>query len=160
MAEAPWGEVPEHVRTLIETFRETIAAHEKKLNEVQWPASTGDISLALLGTLAETESIHQASKDLRSLLTAYAHQVHQPRPKMASVARAQRATPQAVTSRYTAKTTAALALLIDPAADLSELLRSEVVLSAFPSLAQTKNVVADYVQSDTTVVLTPGGSEL
>ena len=47
-------------------------------------------------------------KHNNTFLTAYAHKVHQPRPKMADIAQAQNASPQAVTGRYSAGTLGAI----------------------------------------------------
>jgi|GEM_PF-3341293 len=113
MTENAWGEVPRPVRQLIDSLRGIIRDHSERLSQIDWPEGAGDITPQLLTTLEETERVMQASKDLRSLLTAYAHKMHQPRPKMADVARAQSASPQAVTTRYTTKTTAALEQLLE-----------------------------------------------
>lgn len=93
---------------LINALRESVARHSAELESITWPDGPGDFSPQLLRTLAETEAVMQAAKDLRSLLTAYEHKVHQPRPKMADIAQAQNASPQAVTGRYSAGTLGAI----------------------------------------------------
>jgi len=108
MTDAPWGEVPDSMRVLINALRGSVARHSEELENIAWPAGPGDFSPQLLRTLSETEAVMQAAKDLRSLLTAYAHKVHQPRPKMADIAQAQNASPQAVTGRYSASTLGAI----------------------------------------------------
>lgn len=112
MTNTAWGAVPASVRGLVDVLEEQIAEHSQRLSAIEWPTSPGDISPALLDTLREVEAVFSAAKDLRSVLTAYAHQVHQPRPVMADVARAQGASPQAVATRYTTKTVEAVEALI------------------------------------------------
>ena len=147
MTDAPWGEVPDSMRVLIDALRESVARHSAELESITWPAGPGDFSPQLLRTLAETEAVMQAAKDLRSLLTAYAHKVHQPRPKMADIAQAQNASPQAVTGRYSAGTLGAIeeALRVgrgelaevDDGAPIGPPDFSAALRQAFPTLTET-----------------------
>ncbi|REJ07375.1 hypothetical protein DY023_04030 [Microbacterium bovistercoris] len=111
MADVQWGEVPESVRIVIDALRANIAHHAAALEAITWPRGAHDIDDELTETLQQTEAVLQASKDLRSFLTAYAHRFHQPRPTMANVARAQNASPQAVSSRYSKSTVEGIAAL-------------------------------------------------
>lgn len=111
MADTPWGEVPESIRVVVDALRANIARNATALEDVDWPRGPHDINEELTGTLQQAEAILQASKDLRSLLTAYAHRFHQPRPTMANVARAQDTSPQAVVSRYSQSTVQAISVL-------------------------------------------------
>lgn len=150
MTDAPWGEVPDGMRVLIDALRGSVARHSEELETITWPSGPGDFSPQLLRTLTEAEAVMQAAKDLRSLLTAYAHKVHHPRPKMADIAQAQNASPQAVTGRYSAGTLGAIeeALRVDrgePAeADDGGPVGppdfSAGLLHAFPSLAEVLEV--------------------
>lgn len=133
MNNSPWGSVPSVVAELVELLERTIAEHSRKLSAIEWPTTPGDISPALLETLRETEAVFAAAKDLRSVLTAYAHQIHQPRPVMADVARAQGASPQAVATRYTASTVDAIKAL---------LAASEVVDSVKPDPEHVRAAIA------------------
>lgn len=133
MNSSPWGSVPPAIAELVELLERTIAEHSQRLSAIEWPTTPGDISPALLETLRETEAVFAAAKDLRSVLTAYAHQIHQPRPVMADVARAQGASPQAVATRYTASTVDAIKAL---------LAASEVVDSAKPDPEHVRTAIA------------------
>lgn len=151
MSKAPWGEVPPLVRELIDSLRRSISEHAKTLEHVEWPTQPGDISPALLATLAETERVFEASKDLRSLLTAYAHQIHEPRPKMADVARSQNASPQAVTTRYSAKTMAALVELLSHETEIAEAFENSIIKQGFPSLTHVGAIDMPRIIGDTVV---------
>ena len=133
MTSTTWGAVPASVRGLIDVLEEQIAQHSARLSSIDWPAAPGDISPALLETLREAEAVFAAAKDLRSVLTAYAHQVHQPRPVMADVARAQGASPQAVATRYTIKTVEAVEALIAAEA---------AIASPKPNAAQVRTAIS------------------
>ena len=133
MGSSTWGSVPEPIAELVDLLEQRIAEHSQQLSAIDWPATPGDISPALLATLRETEAVFAAAKDLRSVLTAYAHQIHQPRPVMADVARAQGASPQAVATRYTASTVDAIKALISA---------SDIVSSAKPDPEQVQAAVA------------------
>lgn len=115
MAGPEWGRVPLSIETLVTLLEARISGHSATLSTIRWPDHPGDITPALTKTLSETESVFAAAKDLRSLLTAYAHKVHQPRPTVADVARAQRTSSQAIATRYTPELLAAIdvALVLD-----------------------------------------------
>lgn|GEM_PF-4312754 len=51
-------------------------------------------------TISDAHKISKAATELRSLLTAYAHQFHEPRPVMSDLAKAQDATRQSIPRRY------------------------------------------------------------
>ena len=110
-----WGTVPMSIALLVDLLEARISGHSATLSSTRWPDLPGDITPALTKTLSETESVFAAAKDLRSLLTAYAHKVHQPRPTVAEIARAQRTSSQAIATRYTPELLAAIevALQID-----------------------------------------------
>lgn len=71
----------------------------------------------------------RAATDLRTLLSAYAHRFHNPRPVISDLARAQDTSSQGFIRRYSEGTVDAVASLLSPNPDI------ETVLLAFPSVS-------------------------
>ncbi|WP_146078748.1 hypothetical protein [Rathayibacter rathayi] len=100
-----------------------------KLDDETWPDEPGDVEPLFQSALFATHRANQASRDLRALLTAYAHQFHQPRPVMAELARAQDASPAGLLRRYNQKHVDAISSLLSSTPDL------QIIQAGFPSLS-------------------------
>lgn len=151
MANAVWGKVPLSIENLVLLLEARISGHSAKLSSIEWPQLPGDITPALTATLAEAENTFAAAKDLRSLLTAYAHRVHQPRPTVADVARAQRSSSQAIATRYSAELVSAIevamsvdATLADQEASADQLEAAIDAAASSIDAALQSDIAADY----------------
>jgi hypothetical protein len=125
-----WGVMPPRVAALLDVLRWKAACAMRQV-EQDWPTQPGDIEGPLAAALHAANEAERASNDIRSLLTAYAHRFHQPRPTLAVLARAQGTSPQGFTRRYTEKTVGGIAELLSPHPDVDR------ILTAFPSLERT-----------------------
>ena len=126
-----WGVIPEEVVSVARLLSEKVARASKRFESRDWPKQPGDVQDTLRLAVGDAHAAARASTDLRSLLTAYAHQFHQPRPVMADIARAQDTSRQGIPRRYSATTVEAIAEL------LADQPNTALVLHAFPSLTLT-----------------------
>lgn len=122
-----WGTVSHRFTDLVALLKVKIALQTNRLNEASIP-STGDAEPGLVATIEAAHAIALASKDLRSALSAYAHRMRLPRPKVGAIADAQETNAQGLARRYSAATLNALEHLIAGDAEV------EVLMAAFPSL--------------------------
>lgn len=123
-----WGRVPEPFVALVLAFTEDVRAAEDKLGSIPWPSDVGDAEPRLVTALEATERVQAASRDLRSALSAYAHKIHQPRPRVGAIAEAQNTSTQGLIRRYTDQVEDSVRALIDGEATVEDL------TSAFTSL--------------------------
>lgn len=124
-----WGLVPQPVVEAVQALNSKILRSGDHLERMVWPDKPRDVQDLLRMSISDAHKVARASTDLRALLTAYAHRVHQPRPVMADLARAQEATPQGIPRRYSQKNIEGLAALLNDAPDV------ELILIGFPSLS-------------------------
>lgn len=124
-----WGLVPKPVVEAVHALNAKILRSNEHLGRMVWPDKPRDVQDLLRMSISDTHKVARASTDLRALLTAYAHRVHQPRPVMADLARAQDATPQGIPRRYSQANIDGLAAL------LSDEPNVELILTGFPSLS-------------------------
>lgn len=101
----------------------------RHLDGLAWPDQPRDVADLLRFSVGDAHKIARASTDLRSLLTAYSHHFHEPRPVMSEIARAQDATRQGIPRRYGQATVDAISELLSPTPNIAQ------ILDAFPSLS-------------------------
>ncbi len=123
-----WGITSPHVLYLARLIEDQISACVDDLRNVPFYSSVGNIEPALTRKIELTNNINGLSKDLRSMLTAYAHKVHEPRPRVTSIAEAQGTTTQGLLRRYNAQTADAVRAVADGQATKA------LLTEAFPSL--------------------------
>ena len=127
--ESEWGMVSHRFKDLIEVLELKISLETRNLHAARIP-SHGDVEPGLAASISAAHKLASASKDLRSALSAYAHRIHVPRPKVAIIAEAQDTNAQGLARRYNERTQQAIEALIAGSADAATL------RSAFPSLTQ------------------------
>lgn len=125
-----WGLIPPVLDILTQTLKDKIAAACARLNETHFPDNPADVEQAMARTVRHTHEINAASRDLRAALSAYAHKIHQPRPRITTIATAQEASPQGLVRRYSESTEQALRALIRGTTT------AEQLLAAFPTLTE------------------------
>lgn len=123
-----FGVAPPAVVALARVFADKIRTAGEEVAAVEVPTQPSDLQGILEQGVEYAQLAVSAGGDLRALLTAYAHKFHNPKPIMAGLARAQGATRQAVTRRYTEKTVRAIRALLSETPDL------RVVAEGFPSV--------------------------
>ena len=126
-----WGLVPKPVIEAVHALNSKILRSGEHLGKMVWPDKPRDVQDLLRMSISDAHKVARASTDLRALLTAYAHRVHQPRPVMADLARAQEATPQGIPRRYSQANIEGLAALLSDEPDV------ELILIGFSSLSLT-----------------------
>lgn len=124
-----WGLVPLPVVEAVHALNGKILRNGEHLEKMVWPDKPRDVQDLLRMSISDAHKVARASTDLRALLTAYAHRVHQPRPVMADLARAQEATPQGIPRRYSQANIEGLNALLSDEPDV------ELILIGFPSLS-------------------------
>lgn len=127
--ELPWGQVPPQIVQVVQLLVDRVANSERHLKKRAWPDGPGDVQTILRLSIGDAHKIVKAGTDLRALLTAYAHQFHEPRPVMADLARAQGATPQGIPRRYGASHVEGIRQLLSDQPDTA------AILLAYPSLS-------------------------
>lgn len=95
-----WGVVPPRFVLFIRLVQEEIATAASALGSTRFQTTAGNAEPALTSAIAHTNDINALSKDLRAALSAYAHKIHEPRPRVLSVAEAQGTTSQGLVRRY------------------------------------------------------------
>lgn len=132
-AQQEWGVIPGPVHRLLARLTEKarVIANSQEVSE--WPPAdvASDFDPFFRKTLAATQALHETTTDLRSLVSAWAHKYHQPKPNFSELARAQGATPQGLYKRYKQSTRDGIDELLSDKPDLA------VILLAFPSLRLT-----------------------
>lgn len=124
-----WGRVPKPVLELVRILSEKAAKDSARLRRMEWPDGPQDVQDLLGRALSDAHKVTKASADLRSLLTAYAHRFHQPKPRFSDLARAQDATSQGLNRRYSEATVTAITSLLSAEPDL------QAIRDAFPSVS-------------------------
>lgn len=124
-----WGRIPRPVLELVEILSDKAAKDSARLRRMEWPDGPQDVQDLLGRALSDAHKVTRASADLRSLLTAYAHRFHQPRPRFSELARAQDATSQGLNRRYSETTVSAISSLLSSEPDL------QLIRNAFPSVS-------------------------
>lgn len=123
-----WGKTSPHFLFFVQLIGIELESTTRALNEVSFYSSVGNIEPALARKIELANKINFLSKDLRAALTAYAHKVHEPKPRVATIAQAQGTTTQGMLRRYTAETAEAIRAVADGVAT------RELLAKAFPSL--------------------------
>lgn len=126
-AQVEWGRVPEPILELLAILSEKAAHDSNHLHRMKWPEGPQDVQDLLGRALSDAHKVSKASNDVRSLLSAYAHHFHQPRPVLADLARAQETTSQGFVRRYSDVTVDGIASLLSTDPDI------ETIRRAFPS---------------------------
>ncbi len=124
-----WGMVPPQIVDVVQILANKVDKDAVHLRKLVWPDKARDIQELLRMSVSDAHKIARSGTDLRALITAYAHQFHEPRPVMADIARAQDSSPQGIPKRYAAATVDGIREL------LSETPNTGVILSAFRSLS-------------------------
>jgi hypothetical protein len=124
-----WGLVPKPVVEAVQALNSKILRSSEHLGKMVWPDKPRDVQDLLRMSISDAHKVARASADLRALLTAYAHRVHQPRPVMAELARAQEASPQGIPRRYSQANIEGIGELLSDEPDV------ELILIGFPSLS-------------------------
>lgn len=124
-----WGRVPMPILELVRILSEKAADDSNHLQRIKWPLEPQDVSEPLRRAISDAHKINKASNDVRSLLSAYAHRFHQPRPVLADLARAQGTTSQGFVRRYSEVTVKGIESLLSEDPDLDAIRR------AFPSVS-------------------------
>ena len=124
-----WGRVPLPILELVRILSEKAADDSNHLQRIKWPSEPQDVSEPLRRAISDAHKINKASNDVRSLLSAYAHRFHQPRPVLADLARAQGTTSQGFVRRYSEVTVKGIESLLSEDPDLDAIRR------AFPSVS-------------------------
>jgi len=130
-AASGWGTVSHRFTDLVGLLELKITLETRNLHAASIP-SHGDIEPGLAASISAAHRITTASKDLRGALSAYAHRIHVPRPKVAVISEAQDTNAQGLARRYSARTQQAIEALIAGTAD------PEVLIAAFPSLTKAE----------------------
>ena len=123
-----FGEISPAVRSLIAMLTEKTDTAANDLVTQEWPLTAGDIEPIVIEAINAAQRANRATRDLRAALSAYAHKLHHPRPKVTSIAAAQGTVIQGLVHRYTKTTLQALQSLIDGHPDI------DALRAAFPSL--------------------------
>ena len=123
-----WGRVPKPVVEAVQALNSKILRSSEHLGKMVWPDKPRDVQDLLRMSISDAHKVARASADLRALLTAYAHRVHQPRPVMADLARAQEASPQGIPRRYSQSNVDGINELLSDEPDI------ELILIGFPSI--------------------------
>ncbi|MFB9307721.1 hypothetical protein BJY17_002808 [Agromyces hippuratus] len=125
-----WGVIPGPVHRLLVRLTEKARAIADGQDVSEWPPADtpSDFDPYFRKTLAATQALHETTTDLRSLVSAWAHKYHQPKPNFSDLARAQGATPQGLYKRYKQSTRDAIDELLSDEPQIA------VILDAFPSL--------------------------
>lgn len=126
-----WGVVPSIIVEVVHRLTAKITKDSRHLGKLDWPDVPGDVSGIVRLAVSDSHKIQRAGNDLRSLLTAYAHRFHEPRPVMADLARAQETSRQGIPRRYSESTVQAIQQLLSDAPNLG------VILHGLPSLSLT-----------------------
>jgi hypothetical protein len=124
-----WGLVPVPVVEAVRALNGKILQNGQHLDRMVWPKKPRDVQDLLRMSVSDAHKVTKAATDLRALVTAYAHQFHQPRPVMADLARAQQASPQGITRRYSEANVVALESMLSQDPDIPK------ILKGFPSLS-------------------------
>lgn len=130
-AASGWGTVSHRFTDLVGMLELKITLETRNLHAASIP-SHGDIEPGLAASISAAHRIATASKDLRGALSAYAHRIHIPRPKVAVISEAQDTNAQGLARRYSARTQEAIEALIAGSAD------PELLVAAFPSLTKAE----------------------
>lgn len=123
-----WGVVPAPIVDAIQLLTEVGADAASSISAIEWPPAPSSVQDQLRGVVEGAHRSARAGRELRSLLTAYAHRFHQPRPTMAALAREQETTPQGIPRRYRDSHVRAIAEL------LSQHPNIDTIRAGFPSL--------------------------
>ncbi|SKA80785.1 hypothetical protein SAMN06295879_0242 [Agreia bicolorata] len=126
---AGWGLVPKPIVEAVQALNGKILRNSEHLGKMVWPDKPRDVQDLLRMSISDAHKVARASADLRALMTAYAHRVHQPRPVMADLARAQEASPQGIPRRYSQANVDGISELLSDEPDI------ELILIGFPSLS-------------------------
>lgn len=124
-----WGRVPEPILEMLRILSEKAAHDSAHLQRIKWPDGPQDVQDLLGRALSDAHKVSKASNDVRSLLSAYAHHFHQPRPVLADLARAQETTSQGFVRRYSDVTVNGIASLLSTDPDIG------AIRKAFPSVS-------------------------
>lgn len=124
-----WGLVPYPIVEVVRILASKVDRQSRHLSGLVWPEKPRDVQDLLRLSVSDAHKITRAGTDMRSLLTAYAHRFHEPKPVMAELARAQETSRQGIPRRYGEVTVAAIEEL------LSESPNTAVILHGLPSLA-------------------------
>lgn len=124
-----WGLVPPQIVDVVQILAKKVDKDAAHLRKLVWPDRARDIQDLLRLSVSDSHKIARSGTDLRALMTAYAHQFHEPRPVMADIARAQDSSPQGIPKRYGTATVAGIREL------LSDTPNTGVILAAFRSLS-------------------------
>lgn len=127
--EDAWGLVPRVIVDLVQVLSRKVDRWNRHLDGLVWPDRPRDVEDLLRLSVGDAHKIARASTDLRSLLTAYSHRFHEPRPVMAEIAKAQDATRQGIPRRYAQATVDAIRELLSQTPNVAQ------ILDAFPSLS-------------------------
>lgn len=127
-----WGRIPPIIETLTRSLESKISVASALLGEMRYPNQPQDVEPTIARALQLTQEINEASRDLRAALSAYAHKIHQPRPRIATIAEAQAASSQGLTRRYSETAEQSLRDLISGTASSTQ------VQAAFPSLTPSE----------------------
>jgi len=125
-----WGVIPAPVYRLMTVLAAKSSGLANQNDPADWPSadSPQDFADFFAEQLRLSHSSAQAAIDFRSLVTAYAHKFHNPRPLLNSLASAQQSTPQGLIRRYNSKTVDALRQILSSEPDAG------VIAAGFPSL--------------------------
>lgn len=124
-----WGVVPRPIVDLLDVFGGIAFRSSHAVHDVVFPTDRpGDAQDAFNTTVAGAHRVHLAGADARSLLSAYSHRFHKPRPNLSDLAAAQDIAPQGLIRRYNKATVAAIDELLSDTPNIA------TVLAAFHSL--------------------------
>lgn len=126
-----WGTIPQAVVDVAQMLSARAETSNEGLQRAEWPSEPRDVQPLLRKTISDAHKISKAATELRSLLTAYAHQFHEPRPVMSDLAKAQDATRQSIPRRYNQAMVDAIREL------LSEEPNTAIIRHALTSLTRT-----------------------
>lgn len=127
--EVQWGSMPAVIREVVSALASKAQNDARHLTRIKWPDSAGDIQEQLRLAIGDAHKLTKAGADLRSLLSAYAHKFHEPRPVISDLARAQETSSQGFIRRYSENTMAAVESLLSADPNIG------VVRAGIPSLS-------------------------
>lgn len=124
-----WGTIPPVIVDLVRLMAKKAAIDAERAANIKWPDQPCDVQDEPRRAISSTHKTTRAAMDLRSLLSAYAHKFHNPRPVISDLTRAQDAGSQGFIRRYSEGTVDAVESLVSPGPAV------ETILLAFPSLS-------------------------
>lgn len=124
-----WGTVPPALLAALTTLAKKAKKDAEHLGRIRWPEGPADVQDELRAAISDAHKISKAGTELRAVLSAYAHRVHEPRPVISDLARAQDTGSQGFIRRYSDATLAAVQQLVSDSPDI------ETVRAGIPSLS-------------------------